>query len=237
MTNRWLARIATQVLEAFPGSFAARIHATAIGNPVRADIAALAPPAQRFAGREPRPRLLIFGGSQGAQKLNTVLPQAIARLRPEQRPQVRHQTGERGLQATRAAYATAQVEADVTPFIDNMAEAYAWADFAVCRAGAMTVAELQAAGLGALFIPFALATDDHQSKNAEAMVRVGAARLVPEREVSAERLGDTLRELLGDRGNLLHMAEAARGVRVIDAAARVADLCVNAGVAMRGAAA
>ncbi len=231
MTNRWLARIATQVLEAFPGSFAGRVHATAIGNPVRADIAALAPPAQRFAGRGSRARLLIFGGSQGAQKLNAVLPQAIARLDPKQRPQIRHQTGARGFEATRAAYATAQVQADVTPFIDNMAAAYAWADFTVCRAGAMTVTELQAAGLGALFIPFALATDDHQAKNAEAMVRVGAARLVPERELSAERLGDTLSELLRDRASLLRMAEAARGTRVIDAAARVADLCVSAGAA------
>jgi len=183
MTNRWLARLATQVLEAFPGSFGTRVHASTIGNPVREDIAAIAPPAERFAGRESRARLLIFGGSQGAQRLNTVLPQAIAQLAPKDRPQVLHQSGERGLQSTRAAYLEAKVEAEVLPFIEDMAKTYAWADLAVCRAGAMTVAELQAAGLGAVLIPLALATDDHQTKNAEVMVHAGAARLVQERDL------------------------------------------------------
>src|SRR5450631_3955009 len=176
MTNRWLARLATQVLEAFPGSFRPEDHARAIGNPVRADIAALAPPQVRFEGREGRSRLLIFGGSQGALRLNLVVPQALARVDPGIRPQVRHQCGARGLQAARAAYAEARVEADVLPFIDDMAEALSWADLAVCRAGAMTIAELQAAGLGAILVPLPVATDDHQTKNAEVMVRSGAAR-------------------------------------------------------------
>jgi UDP-N-acetylglucosamine--N-acetylmuramyl-(pentapeptide) pyrophosphoryl-undecaprenol N-acetylglucosamine transferase len=229
MTNRWLARLATQVLEAFPGSFEPRVHARAIGNPVRADIAALAAPRTRFASRDPRPRLLVFGGSQGALRLNTLVPQALARLAPDIRPQVRHQTGERGFEAARTAYAEAQVEAEVLPFINDMAEALAWADLAVCRAGAMTVAELQAAGLGAIFIPLPTATDDHQTKNAEVMVRSGAARLIQERDLTPERLGEAISALIADRAQLLAMAEAARGSRVIDAAARLADLCIAAG--------
>ncbi len=229
MTNRWLARLATLVLEAFPGSFGPQFHARTIGNPVRADIAALPAPQARFAGRGPRPHLLIVGGSQGALRLNTILPQALAGVDPTIRPEVRHQTGERGFDAARAAYAAAEVEADVTPFIDDMAAAYAWADLAVCRAGAMTVTELQAAGLGAIFVPFAAATDDHQTRNAEVMVEAGAARVIRERDLSPERLAAAIGELVGDRAQLLRMAEAARGSRVIDAAAQLADLCIAAG--------
>jgi UDP-N-acetylglucosamine--N-acetylmuramyl-(pentapeptide) pyrophosphoryl-undecaprenol N-acetylglucosamine transferase len=229
LTNRWLARLASQALEAFPGSFGPKIRARAIGNPVRADIAAVAAPQVRFAGRESRSRLLVFGGSQGALRLNFAVPQALARVAPEIRPQIRHQTGERGLEAARAAYADARVEAEVLPFIDDMAAAYAWADLAVCRAGAMTVAELQAAGLGAIFVPLAVATDDHQTKNAEAMVKSGAARLIQERDLTPERLGEVIGELIADRARLLKMAEAARGLRVVDAAAQLADLCIAAG--------
>jgi UDP-N-acetylglucosamine--N-acetylmuramyl-(pentapeptide) pyrophosphoryl-undecaprenol N-acetylglucosamine transferase len=230
LTNRWLARLASQVLEGFPHSFGPGARARTIGNPVRADIAALAAPQSRFAGRDDRARMLVFGGSQGAQRLNSVVPQALARLGLENRPQVRHQTGERGLEAARAAYAAARVQAEVLPFIDDMAEALSWADLAVCRAGAMTVAELQAAGLGAIFVPLAAATDDHQTKNAEVMVRIGAARLIQERDLTPERLCEAIRELIADRARLLRMAEAARGARVIDAAAQLADLCVAAGV-------
>ena len=229
MTNRWLARLATQVLEAFPGSFGPRVHASTIGNPVREEIAAIAPPAQRFAGREARARLLIVGGSQGAQRLNAVLPQALARLKPQDRPQVLHQSGERGLESTRAAYLDAQVEAEVRPFIDDMAKSYAWADLAVCRAGAMTVAELQAAGLGAIFVPLPIATDDHQTKNAGVMVAVGAARIIQERDLTPDTLSAVIAELSADRGKLLQMAQAARGARITDAAVRLAELCVAAG--------
>ena len=160
LTNRWLARLATQVLEAFPGSFAPAAHARTIGNPVRADIAALAAPAQRFAGRESRARLLIFGGSQGAQRLNAMLPDALALLSsraasagsPSNR-RARSQGNPRGITCRR------RLKRKCSPFIDDMAKAYAWADLAVCRAGAMTVAELQAAGLGAIFVPL---TDSHR---------------------------------------------------------------------------
>jgi UDP-N-acetylglucosamine--N-acetylmuramyl-(pentapeptide) pyrophosphoryl-undecaprenol N-acetylglucosamine transferase len=229
LTNRWLARFATFVLEAFPGSFGAGVKARTVGNPVRADIAALPSPTERFAGRTGRTRLLVFGGSQGAQRLNAAVPQALSRLDTARRPEVKHQAGARGIEAARAAYQDLAVEAEVLPFIDDMAAAYAWADLALCRAGAMTIAELQAAGLGALLVPFAAASDDHQTKNAETMVRVGAGRLLPETELSPERLSADLVELTADRARLYEMARAARGARNVDAAARLADLCVAAG--------
>jgi UDP-N-acetylglucosamine--N-acetylmuramyl-(pentapeptide) pyrophosphoryl-undecaprenol N-acetylglucosamine transferase len=229
MTNRWLARVAAQVLQAFPGSFAPALEARTVGNPVRADIAAIPPPAQRFAARTGRTRLLVFGGSLGAQRLNAMVPQALSRLDRAGRPEVRHQAGERGIDAARAAYEQAQVEAEVTPFINDMAEAYAWADVALCRAGAMTIAELQAAGLGALLVPLPIATDDHQTRNAETLVRIGAGRVLQERDLTADTLSACIADLTHDRGRLLKMAEAARGARVIDAADQVADLCLAAG--------
>jgi UDP-N-acetylglucosamine--N-acetylmuramyl-(pentapeptide) pyrophosphoryl-undecaprenol N-acetylglucosamine transferase len=229
LTNRWLARFASQVLEAFPASFPAKIKAQTVGNPVRADIAALPAPAVRFAGRGPRARLLVFGGSQGAQRLNAVVPKALSRLDPSRRPEVRHQTGAGGAEAARAAYLELQVEAEVLPFIEDMAAAYAWADLALCRAGAMTIAELQAAGLGALLVPLPSATDDHQTKNAEALVRVGAGGVLPERDLTPDSLGTRLAELTADRARMLKMAQAARSLRNIDAAARLADLCMAAG--------
>ncbi len=229
LTNRILARVATQVFEAFPGSFGTQVHATCIGNPVRADIAALAPPQVRFASRQGPVRLLVLGGSQGAQRLNELLPQALARIAPQQRPQVRHQAGERGLQATRQAYAQAAVEADVFAFIDDMAAAYEWPDLAVCRAGALTITELQAAGLAAVLVPFPAAVDDHQTRNAQVMVRIGAARLVQERDLDADALSRLIAELSGDRARLTQMAQAARSSAITDAAARLADSCLTAG--------
>ena len=219
MTNRWLARIAAQVLEAFPDSFGPRVRARCIGNPVRADIAALPAPALRFRGRSGASRVLVLGGSQGAQRLNALVPQALARMSAALRPHVRHQTGARGFDAARAAYGEAAVEAELVPFIDDMAAAYGWADLAICRAGALTITELQAAGLGALLVPFPSAVDDHQTKNAAIMVRRGAARIVQERDLSAEVLAGLIGELTADRTHALAMAEAARGAAVTDAAA------------------
>jgi UDP-N-acetylglucosamine--N-acetylmuramyl-(pentapeptide) pyrophosphoryl-undecaprenol N-acetylglucosamine transferase len=229
MTNRWLARVATQVLEAFPGSFPPGVDARAVGNPVRSDIAALPDPATRFAGRGSRARMLVFGGSQGAQRLNALVPQALSRLDPSKRPEVRHQAGARGIDAARAAYLESNVEAEVLPFIEDMAAAYAWADIALCRAGAMTIAELQAAGLGALMVPFPGAVDDHQTRNAQAMVRAGAGRILQERDMTTDSLSAGIAEITQDRPRMLKMAEAARAVRNIDAAATLADLCLAAG--------
>jgi UDP-N-acetylglucosamine--N-acetylmuramyl-(pentapeptide) pyrophosphoryl-undecaprenol N-acetylglucosamine transferase len=230
LTNRWLARIAGEVLQGFPGSFEKKVGARFVGNPVRSDIAAIADPAVRFAGRSGRARLLVFGGSLGAQRLNAMVPLALSLLDPDTRPQVRHQAGERGVDAARTAYREARVEADVTPFIEDMAAAYTWADVAVCRAGAMTIAELQAAGLGALLVPLPIATDDHQTKNAETMVHIGAGRVLQERDMTAETLSACIKDLTADRGGMLRMAVAARRVRVTDAALQVANLCAAAGV-------
>lgn len=226
VTNTWLARMARRVLAGFADAFPAHVHAEWVGNPVRAAIAALAPPAERFAARDGASRLLVLGGSQGARALNLALPAALARLPVERRPQVLHQCGARGLDEARSAYAAAGVEARVEAFIDDMAGAYAWADLAVCRAGALTVAELCAAGLGALLVPFPFAVDDHQTRNAEAMHHAGAALVVQERELDA-RLETELNDLLDDRPKLLAMANAARTLARPDAAATIAARCLE----------
>ena len=223
-TNRVLARLARRVLAGFADALPG---VEWVGNPVRAAIAALPPPSVRFDTRAGRLRLLVLGGSQGARALNRALPQALARLAPLLRPEVLHQCGARGVDDTRAAYAGAAVTARVEPFIDDMAAAYAWADLAICRAGALTIAELAAAGLGAILVPFPHAVDDHQTRNAAALVAAGAARLIPERDLDPARLADLLGDLLGDRARLLAMATAARTQARTDAAAAIARVCVE----------
>lgn len=228
LTNRVLARFATTVLEAFPGSFPPVRHARHIGNPVRSEFAALPSPAERFAARSGRAHLLVFGGSQGAAILNETVPRALALLPEDLRPEVRHQAGERHLEAARAAYADAGIEARVDAFVDDVAAAYAWADIAVCRAGALTVAELAAAGLGAVLVPFAAAVDDHQTRNAEHLVSHEAAVMISQSDLTPETLAAALRELLGDRARLLTMAEAARELACPDAARELAQACLDA---------
>ena len=229
LTNRVLARLADRVLEGFPDSFGRALRAEHVGNPVRPEIAAVAPPERRYAARSGRARLLVFGGSQGAARLNAVVPAALAELPLELRPDVIHQTGRNGHDETVAAYRTRGIEADVRPFIDDMAGAYGWADLAVCRSGALTVAELAAAGVPAVLVPFPAAVDDHQTRNAEHVVRVGAAVLLPERELTPLSLAATLRRLLeAGRPQLAQMAAAARGMAIIDADERLADACVAA---------
>lgn len=225
MTNQWLSRIATRVFEAFPGSFPEGRQAVTSGNPVRPEIVALPSPVLRLAGRSGPRRLLVVGGSLGAKVLNETVAGAVATLARLQRPQIRHQAGERTLEAARRAYAEAGVEADVTPFIADIAEAYSWADLVVCRAGALTVSELAAAGVGAVLVPFPYAVDDHQTGNARFLADVGAARLMPQTELSTESLGALLGELLGDPKRLLKMAQAARGRAEPDAAERIATAC------------
>jgi UDP-N-acetylglucosamine--N-acetylmuramyl-(pentapeptide) pyrophosphoryl-undecaprenol N-acetylglucosamine transferase len=229
LTNRLLARLADRVLEGFPGSFGRGVRAERVGNPVRPEIAAVAAPARRYAGRQGRARLLVFGGSQGAARLNAVLPAALAELAPELRPEVLHQTGARGLEETQAAYRSRGIEADVRAFIDDMAGAYGWADLSVCRSGALTVAELAAAGVPAVLVPFPSAVDDHQTRNAEYAVKAGAAILLPESTLTPMSLAAVLRDLLtAGRPRLLAMAEAARSVAITDADERLADACVAA---------
>jgi len=231
-TNRCLSHLAREVLEAFPGSFGGGVKTRVIGNPVRQDISAIAPPAQRFADRTGAIRILVIGGSLGAMRLNAVVPQALARLKqlaPAQIPaiDVRHQAGERWIESGRQSYASAGVRADVRPFIEDMAEAYSWADLVICRSGALTVSELAAAGVGAVLVPFPAAVDDHQTHNAQYLVKEGAAVLIADRDLTAERLCDELQRLCAGRGKLLAMAERARLLAKPEAAVELAKSCLE----------
>lgn len=221
LTNRLLARLAARVLEAVPGTFPARLGARHVGNPVRAAIAALPDPRRRFAQRTGPPRVLVLGGSQGALALNERLPAALAALPADKRPRVRHQCGERHLERARAAYADAGIEAEVSAFIDDMAEAYGWADLVIGRAGAMSVAELAAAGVGALLVPYPHAVDDHQRVNARWLEQAGAAVVIPEAELDHARLVRELDALLVDREALAERAVRARALARPEAAREV----------------
>lgn len=223
LTNRVLARIAQCVLEAVPGTFPAARRARATGNPVRVEIAAVAPPAARFADRTGPLRLLVLGGSQGARWLNERLPRAVRDLPSERRPDIVHVAGPRNVDAAQAAYRDAGVDARVEPYIEDMATALANADAVVARAGAMTVAELAAVGVGALLVPFPHAVDDHQTENARWLAEAGAAVVVQERELDAERLRSELGHLLTDREELLRRANSARALARPDAAEAVAE--------------
>lgn len=230
MTNRMLSHLATRVFEAFPHSFKTdqASHVVCVGNPVRREISSISAPALRFAARSDAPRLLIIGGSQGAQRLNALVPAALAALRLEERPQVIHQAGERNLAAAQAAYREHNVNAEVRAFIDDMAAAYAWADLVICRSGALTVSELAAAGVASLLVPFPAAVDDHQTFNAQFLVNAGAALLIQERDLSAQRLADALYNLfVQGRERLQHMAERAREHAIVDADTRIADTCIE----------
>lgn len=223
LTNRWLARIATRVLEAFPGSFPAAVRAQTTGNPVRDDIASLPPPVRV---EKDRPlHVLVMGGSLGAQALNEAVPGALAKIEASYRPQVRHQAGRGKAEGTRAAYQAHAVNAEVSEFVDDMAAAYRWADLVICRAGALTIAELTAAGRAAVLVPYPFAVDDHQTVNARFLSDQGAARLLPQNELTTERLAAVLSGLLGDRAELHALAQAARRLARPDATRRVADVC------------
>lgn len=223
-TNRKLAAHAKRVLAGFADALP---QAEWVGNPVRRSIASIPAPVERIASHTGRPRLLVLGGSLGARALNLALPQALAQIAPADRPQVLHQCGSRGLAEACEAYARAGVEAEVVAFIDDMAGSYGWADLAVCRAGALTLAELTAAGLGALLVPFPHAVDDHQTRNAQVLVEIGAAELIQERDLDIEQLGQRLMTLLNDRAGLIRMAEAARSLAKPDAAQTIARACLE----------
>ncbi len=231
VTNQLLARFATRILEAFPDACLTRYRAVHTGNPIREEFARLAPPEQRFEVRREQLRLLVVGGSLGAQVLNQTVPQAVALLPREERPAIRHQAGKGKDEATRSAYREAQLEARVEPFIDEMAEAYGWADLVICRAGALTVSELAAAGVGSLLVPYPYAVDDHQTHNAVYLEDAGAAVLIPQSRLSAEGLAGLLREFVADarqgRRRLSAMALAARRMAKPDATQMVVEQCLE----------
>ncbi len=227
-TNRWLAHIADQVMGGFPDALEHVHGARHVGNPVRAAILQVPPPDVRFQGRSGTWRVLIVGGSQGAQVFNRTLPAAMQALPPALRPQIWHQTGRTQYEQTEQAYRAAQVDAKVVPFIDDMAAAYAWADLVICRAGAMTIAELAAVGVASVLVPFPHATDDHQTANARFLAGHDAAILVPENEFSVARLADLLKTCGQSRELLLKMANNARACAMPDATQMVARLCREA---------
>jgi UDP-N-acetylglucosamine--N-acetylmuramyl-(pentapeptide) pyrophosphoryl-undecaprenol N-acetylglucosamine transferase len=228
MTNRILARFATTIMEAFPKSFGPKVVTRLTGNPVRPEVAAVASPAERLTGRQGPLRVLVLGGSLGAQAINQCMPEILARMDEALRPQVRHQAGERHQPQTMADYEAKGVAAEVVAFIGDMSEAYAWADLVICRAGALTIAELCAAGVGAILVPFPHAVDDHQTRNARFMVDGGAALMVGQSELKPESLAATLADLATDRPRLLAMAEAARKLARPDATERVVNYCLEA---------
>ncbi|MDY6814887.1 MAG: undecaprenyldiphospho-muramoylpentapeptide beta-N-acetylglucosaminyltransferase [Pseudomonadota bacterium] len=228
MTNRILVRFANTVLEAFPDSFGAEVVTRCTGNPVRQDLASLPEPETRMAGRSGLLRVLVVGGSLGARVFNQQLPEALALIPEADRPEVRHQCGEKNLEEAKAAYEAQGVAASIEPFIRDMAEAYSWADVVICRSGALTVSELCAAGIGAVLVPFPHAVDDHQTANAKQMVDAKAAALIPQPKLTPATLAETLQDLAKDRTRVMNMAKAARTLARPDATERVVNYCLEA---------
>jgi UDP-N-acetylglucosamine--N-acetylmuramyl-(pentapeptide) pyrophosphoryl-undecaprenol N-acetylglucosamine transferase len=230
LANKVLAHVAKRVLVAFPNALP---NAEWTGNPIRAELAEALPPKERYAARnadaKARLNVLVVGGSLGAAALNETVPKALALLDPAMRPRVVHQAGAKHIDALKANYAAAGLSADedvqLVPFIDDMASAYAAADLVICRSGAMTVSEIAAVGVAALFVPFPFAVDDHQTTNAAFLANAGAAHLIQQRDLSAEKLAGWLREQT--RETLASMAEKARALAKPDAAERVGRVCAD----------
>lgn len=227
LTNKLLCRIASQVLEAFPNTLGKK--ALVVGNPVRKEIIEMSPPEQRFKSHTGELRLLVVGGSLGAVHLNKLIPEAVAKIAEGARPEILHQTGIKNSENTKKLYEKYNVKARVEAFIDDMTDAYAWADIIVCRAGAMTVFELAAAGVGSILVPYPYAVDDHQSANAKYLEEVDAAIVRQQSELSSEWLSETLVDLTQHRDRLLSMARAARRQAKPTAANDVAEQCMLAG--------
>lgn len=224
-TNKWLAYVAKKVLEGFPETFTQRRNVITIGNPVRSEIINLESPETRRRDSNSPLHLLIIGGSQGAAAINQLVPKALAKLAESERPLVYHQAGDKNLADTQKAYLDAGVAADIKPFIVEMDKAYAWADIVLCRSGALTVAELCAAGLGAILIPFPFAVDDHQTMNAMFMVKNQAALLIQQADLTEEKLAELLKELHLNREKCYLMGQSAYKSRKIDATERVLKIC------------
>ena len=223
LTNKTLALFAKKVLAAFPAAFGNR--ATVVGNPVRTDITEVIAPEIRFKDRSGPLRLLVVGGSLGAQALNDVLPKALAEISLQNRPLVIHQAGEKHIAALQHNYKAVDVEADAKAFINDMADMYSWADIVVCRAGALTVAELSAAGVASVLVPFPHAVDDHQTTNAHYLSEGGAAILIPQIELTVNKAVTLLKNL--DREQCLAMAIKARNLGKPEATSSVAEICME----------
>ncbi len=221
LANRVLARVADRIVTGFPDVLKKGVWA---GNPVRPEIARIAPPAERFAERTGALRLLVIGGSLGAQALNEMVPKGMALLGASDQPQIVHQAGEKHIEGLKANYAAVGVQAHCVPFIEDMAGAYEWADLVICRAGALTVAELAATGVASILVPFPHAVDDHQTGNAKFLVHAGGAFLLPQDELTPESIA-LIRNY--SRGQLLEMAVQARSLAKPDATEEVATICAE----------
>ena len=222
LSNKVLARLAARVMSGFPNVLP---QAEWCGNPVRDSIAALPEPQVRYATRSGVLNLLVVGGSLGAKAINECVPKALALLPPAARPKVLHQTGKQHFSAVQSAYQQANVAGEVQPFLDDMAQHYAWADIVICRAGALTIAELAAAGVASILIPFPFAVDDHQTSNARFLGDHKAAVLLPQTKLDPGTLADLLRDMT--REHALKMAQAARKLAKPGAAQRVAQVCAE----------
>lgn len=223
LTNKTLAHVAQRVLAAFPAAFGSK--AVLVGNPVRENITQIVAPEARLQKHDGALRLLIVGGSLGAQALNEVLPKALAQIPENKRPEVVHQAGEKHIATLLAYYEAAKVKADARAFIEDMAEMYAWADIVICRAGALTIAELSAAGIASVLVPFPHAVDDHQTSNAHYLSDAGAAVLIPQTEFTVEKVVKLLQDLT--REKCLDMAIKARLLGKPEATATVANICME----------
>jgi UDP-N-acetylglucosamine--N-acetylmuramyl-(pentapeptide) pyrophosphoryl-undecaprenol N-acetylglucosamine transferase len=221
LANKVLAGVADRILTGFPEVFK---KGAWIGNPVRPEIAKIAPPAERLAERSGALHVLVIGGSLGAQALNDMVPQGMALLGESDQPQIVHQAGEKHLDALKANYAAVGVQAHCVSFIEDMAGAYEWADLVICRAGALTIAELAAAGVASILVPFPHAVDDHQTGNAKFLVHAGGAFLLPQSDLTPEAIA-LIRNY--SRGQLLEMSEKARSLAKPDATEAVATLCAE----------
>ena len=224
-TNRWLSRVATRVLSGFPDTFRNHAKAQYVGNPVRPEIASLVTTAERLQGNPGPMRLLMLGGSQGARSLNRVLAKAWCGLPVNKRPELWHQTGSRWLAEALSEYGENVEAVRVDAYLDDITQAYAWADIVLCRAGAMTIAELAAAGIGSILVPFPHATDDHQSANANYLAERDAAVVIAESEFTPIRLQKLITDLADNRHTLVSMSDNARASAKPDADLEVARIC------------
>ena len=225
LANRVLAKLADRVLTTFPNAFGEATAVIWTGNPVRQEIVAMSPPENRYASRAGQLRLLVVGGSQGAQALNTIVPEALGMIPSAQRPRVLHQAGSGHAEPVRARYQELGVPAEVVPFIDDMAARYAETDLIICRAGATTVAEIAAAGIASVLVPYPHSVDDHQTINARFLADHGAALLIPQTELNVHRLSEVVVGLTRDK--LVGMAQAARAVGRPEATRAVAQVCME----------
>ncbi len=223
-TNKVLSHFSDKILQGFPSAFPSSKKVVLTGNPVRVEIENITPPAQRFQRTEKHCRLLIIGGSLGAQAFNEILPHALALMNVNERPEVMHQTGEKHWQAARKVYEAVNIQVDLVPFIKDMAAAYAWADIVLCRAGALTVAELCAAGVGAIFIPYPYAVDDHQTANAEYMVQHQAALCLQQKDLTAAQLAAIVSRFSQSPHTCHDMAYAAYQLRVAHTTEKIVDV-------------